>query len=49
MEIRANFPNAVPVEFGVLKVPETSYLLVLRFSINPQYTLKNSPADYRQN
>lgn len=47
-ESRPGFPNAVPVEFWVLKIPESSYWLVLRFSINPKYTLQKNPADYRQ-
>lgn len=47
-EVRLNFPNSVPVEFWVLKIPETSYWLVLRFSINPGHTLQRSADDYRQ-
>ncbi len=35
-----NRPNAVPVEYWVLEIPQTPYWIVLKFTINPNTTVQ---------
>lgn len=41
------YPNAVPVEIWVLKIPDTKYWLIIKLSIRPKYTLEQYGIDYR--
>jgi hypothetical protein len=40
------YPMVVPIEIWVLKIPDTSYWMVLRFSINPDETIQLHYDDY---